>query len=106
SHSRLIWRPPRSPLFPYTTLFRSADRVLWRGVASGGLGDGGRRFVALLGGYGGRDHGGGGARRGHGGEAGRVRVLVGEDLGWAGSEAHTSELQSLRHPVLRLLLEI
>src|SRR3712207_8483022 len=26
----MIRRPPRSTLFPYTTLFRSAERVLWR----------------------------------------------------------------------------
>src|SRR5688500_19214947 len=25
----MIRRPPRSPLFPYTTLFRSGQRVLW-----------------------------------------------------------------------------
>src|SRR2546428_2704778 len=29
----MIRRPPRSTLFPYTTLFRSADR--WRGISVG-----------------------------------------------------------------------
>src|SRR2546422_8105210 len=35
----MIRRPPRSTLFPYTTLFRSHGR---RGAARGGGGDGGR----------------------------------------------------------------
>src|SRR3989442_10116832 len=71
----MIRRPPRSTLFPYTTLFRSrCDRQSRR--------EGGRRprlgAVALLAGRGG-DH---------------VR-----------SEEHTSELQSRPHLVCRLLLE-
>src|SRR5205085_10791615 len=28
-------RPPISPLFPYTTLFRSSVRVVWKTVAAG-----------------------------------------------------------------------
>src|SRR5438045_4864764 len=74
----MIRRPPRSTLFPYTTLFRSEEihlhgviddqvdrhlRVDVRGIASRAR-DGGTR-----------------------------------------SEEHTSELQSLRHLVCRLLLE-
>src|ERR1039458_5446093 len=62
----MIRRPPRSTLFPYTTLFRSARR--WR------------RW------------------RPHGGSAPAGRGS------WR-SEEHTSELQSLRHLVCRLLLE-
>src|SRR5262245_65521293 len=65
----MIRRPPRSTLFPYTTLFRSPAR--------GPV----RRGRDLL-----RDAGG----------APRVRGR---------SEEHTSELQSLRHLVCRLLLE-
>src|SRR2546429_6468474 len=81
----MIRRPPRSTLFPYTTLFRSLaledvplgepDRALdvrWRqhlGVQDGGL------------------------------EVGRV-FAQGER-----SEEHTSELQSRLHLVCRLLLE-
>src|SRR2546425_3449828 len=74
----MIRRPPRSTLFPYTTLFRSpprargpradraptARRAAWRGA------------------------------RGRGGPASSPR-----------SEEHTSELQSLAYLVCRLLLE-
>src|SRR5947199_10597425 len=66
----LLRRPPRSTLFPYTTLFRS-DR------AAAGY----RR---------------GPPRRGRGGPRLAARRR---------SEEHTSELQSLRHLVCRLLLE-
>src|SRR2546426_12554486 len=43
----MIRRPPRSPLFPYTTLFRSLITPLPRGarvgaIGSGRLGEGGR----------------------------------------------------------------
>src|SRR5262247_4628491 len=64
----MIRRPPRSTLFPYTTLFRSAPCT-----------------SALL-----------------------VKALprpVSPSSVWARSEEHTSELQSLRHLVCRLLLE-
>src|SRR5947199_1242240 len=63
----MIRRPPRSTLFPYTTLFRShmrGDTTLWVPGSD------------------------------HAGIATQVR-----------SEEHTSELQSLRHLVCRLLLE-
>src|SRR5260221_6789750 len=79
----MIRRPPRSTLFPYTTLFRShllhggeemqADEVLWPRACLGQAGD--RQG------------------RGVGGED-RVR-----------SEEHTSELQSHSDLVCRLLLE-
>src|SRR5258705_8915112 len=67
----MIRRPPRSTLFPYTTLFRSG--LQGRGQQ--------RRLSA--------DHL---RRRRRSAGAGR-------------SEEHTSELQSLRHLVCRLLLE-
>src|SRR5258705_4783047 len=65
----MIRRPPRSTLFPYTTLFRSYRRPVdaFLGMASGA-------FAAAV------------------------------PQGWR-SEEHTSELQSLRHLVCRLLLE-
>src|SRR2546422_8835232 len=39
----MIRRPPRSTLFPYTTLFRSRARFVARQQAAGGLDDSGRR---------------------------------------------------------------
>src|SRR3712207_7199370 len=87
----MIRRPPRSTLFPYTTLFRSP----------------GRRA----------DHRGGGARR-RGNRAGdaereggpRAHQRHGRDARDAPacarrSEEHTSELQSRQYLVCRLLLE-
>src|SRR2546429_1009658 len=85
----MIRRPPRSTLFPYTTLFRSADRrpsVRKRDVD--------RRW---------RDEGDEGRR------IDRFRhELTGDPapaLGNSRSEEHTSELQSRLHLVCRLLLE-
>src|SRR5947209_11681816 len=75
----MIRRPPRSTLFPYTTLFRShvaerddpgtRRRLLFRGVVAGGHA---ARCVAA---------------------------------GYDRSEEHTSELQSRQYLVCRLLLE-
>src|SRR2546425_8502501 len=83
----MIRRPPRSTLFPYTTLFRSRGRrVRWA--------------LQLPHRWSGRGRGdrAGGAGRGRGGacHGGRRR---------ARSEEHTSELQSLAYLVCRLLLE-
>src|SRR2546422_2602871 len=84
----MIRRPPRSTLFPYTTLFRS----------------GRQRIVALA------DWGGGCVVR-------EAKALVPSVCVWASpqklpqkvrcerSEEHTSELQSRLHLVCRLLLE-
>src|SRR2546430_8755102 len=77
----MIRRPPRSTLFPYTTLFRS-DRLPGLGVAVGGLGV--RKRANLV-------------------EAGDVGA--GKAVGLARSEEHTSELQSQSNLVCRLLLE-
>src|SRR2546422_6065135 len=86
----MIRRPPRSTLFPYTTLFRS--RRARRGYCPPGL-LGLRRSCtgARL-----RDPRGELPRRPrhHGWKVGRLR-----------SEEHTSELQSRLHLVCRLLLE-
>src|SRR2546422_5275070 len=72
----MIRRPPRSTLFPYTTLFRSliglAQTLYWKGQP--GLAEA---------------------------YAARARALAPEDR----SEEHTSELQSRLHLVCRLLLE-
>src|SRR3712207_7622206 len=76
----MIRRPPRSTLFPYTTLFRS-------GVAGGVFGVSG--VCGVVG----------------GGEP----PYVASDEVWASpdtrSEEHTSELQSRQYLVCRLLLE-
>src|SRR3712207_7314586 len=82
----MIRRPPRSTLFPYTTLFRS-------GRAGGGP-ERGRAHGAAV----------------HAADAGGA--AVGERAGAAHrpdrprrSEEHTSELQSRQYLVCRLLLE-
>src|SRR5687767_15223811 len=77
----MIRRPPRSTLFPYTTLFRSAGE---RMVV---VHDAARRGSGRL------------ARHPHHG-----RASVGHH-GRGRSEEHTSELQSLAYLVCRLLLE-
>src|SRR5205823_13922837 len=90
----MIRRPPRSTLFPYTTLFRS--------VKDGGSGlrkavedlawsvseaiDEGTNILVL-------------SDRGHDEEYAPIPALL------ARSEEHTSELQSLAYLVCRLLLE-
>src|SRR5258705_7071116 len=76
----MIRRPPRSTLFPYTTLFRSSFVAIAKGDVS-------PQHWFLL---------------------GRSLTPVGGGaalVSWSRSEEHTSELQSLRHLVCRLLLE-
>src|SRR3712207_8714944 len=89
----MIRRPPRSTLFPYTTLFRSARRARttasarprWRtasgrGTSSGPPAPGDRR------------------------QRGRRQVDADRAVA-VRSEEHTSELQSRQYLVCRLLLE-
>src|SRR5258707_11033083 len=84
----MIRRPPRSTLFPYTTLFRSVD---------GRVASVHRRAGA--------------ARRGQPPARGRParavtpRFAADRTGGEARSEEHTSELQSRQYLVCRLLLE-
>src|SRR5438876_8334510 len=76
----MIRRPPRSTLFPYTTLFRSRLRLF----PVPGIGAGQVRFANAVGAKGAQ--------------------MV--DVRWVSrSEEHTSELQSPVHLVCRLLLE-
>src|SRR5687767_15433412 len=94
----MIRRPPRSTLFPYTTLFRSDLEPL--GVLDeGGVGGGRlleqRRPLAA-----GVAEAADPQRRGQ--RAGRP---VPHRVGHGRSEEHTSELQSLAYLVCRLLLE-
>src|SRR2546427_10246714 len=75
----MIRRPPRSTLFPYTTLFRSSGRST------------GRRRIGI---WRSRPRIGGGTR-----SRGSPRKIARR------SEEHTSELQSQSNLVCRLLLE-
>src|SRR3712207_7231511 len=84
----MIRRPPRSTLFPYTTLFRSEGR------AKDHVPHHVERRLEVLGQEAGVEHGVLLARR---------RVLLGADA--LRSEEHTSELQSRQYLVCRLLLE-
>src|SRR5256885_12578187 len=90
----MIRRPPRSTLFPYTTLFRSV--IAHRGVALG-AGRRGRNVVRGLGvtGLVGRE----------GGRCRVAAVAVPARGMVPRSEEHTSELQSPCNLVCRLLLE-
>src|SRR3712207_7529760 len=92
----MIRRPPRSTLFPYTTLFRSPARA--GGVNGGGVRSvrPGRRLLALRRRQAAPRRGAVVfGRAGHRAARGRVRR----------SEEHTSELQSRQYLVCRLLLE-
>src|SRR3712207_6985853 len=89
----MIRRPPRSTLFPYTTLFRSASRVLAEPQHERVAGQRSVREIedprsAVL-------------------RAAVVRLVEPEDLAVPveRSEEHTSELQSRQYLVCRLLLE-
>src|SRR3712207_7077608 len=96
----MIRRPPRSTLFPYTTLFRSPARKNRR-APEGTAGRTGRRELfgglrPLLGPQELRAAGEEARGRAHGRDAEPPR---------ARSEEHTSELQSRQYLVCRLLLE-
>src|SRR3712207_8137234 len=86
----MIRRPPRSTLFPYTTLFRSL------GVAQVAEEGRQRRQLGQLGELG-----------GHGVQGVEVRPRAGgaDPRGAGRSGEHTSELQSRQYIVCRLLLE-
>src|SRR2546422_8009538 len=93
----MIRRPPRSTLFPYTTLFRSMGNVgssvavgatigiLFWFILSGrmSIGAGAAAAIAIV----------------------QLGGMPGSRSGRARSEEHTSELQSRIHLVCRLLLE-
>src|SRR2546430_12952678 len=81
----MIRRPPRSTLFPYTTLFRSESRFFafrWFNRAMSGTRKRYHRAVCWL--------------------LGHLKLM---GLAFLRSEEHTSELQSQSNLVCRLLLE-
>src|SRR3712207_8409964 len=89
----MIRRPPRSTLFPYTTLFRSVGAagichrldVGHRQIRVAGAGSG----VVIV-----------------NGQCQLIAAIIGAaDRGTERSEEHTSELQSRQYLVCRLLLE-
>src|SRR5256885_5702797 len=84
----MIRRPPRSTLFPYTTLFRSIE-------VAGELSRAGRRIGDLP--PDGKHHGPT--------DEGKQREEGEDPLSQRRSEEHTSELQSPCNLVCRLLLE-
>src|SRR2546421_4614227 len=88
----MIRRPPRSTLFPYTTLFRS-DQLFPTGERQGRMlrrarGRQRRRLLCRR-------------RSRQGARCCRLRLFIGAER----SEEHTSELQSRSDLVCRLLLE-
>src|SRR3712207_7810600 len=100
----MIRRPPRSTLFPYTTLFRSPHRLAARPLPGGAPV---LRAAAAAGGPGTAGGGDpdGGLHPGRGGAAGDgERHDVAPATGRGRSEEHTSELQSRQYLVCRLLL--
>src|SRR3712207_7658960 len=83
----MIRRPPRSTLFPYTTLFRSHGTPPQCGLISSAMSASRIRTNKTL------------------GHRSRARELNHSAAGLARSEEHTSELQSRQYLVCRLLLE-
>src|SRR2546429_4884650 len=89
----MIRRPPRSTLFPYTTLFRSHAQSRMRSRRAGFMA---RRLLGIV------------VRDFFLAQAAAPRVVAGVNqypVGPGRSEEHTSELQSRLHLVCRLLLE-
>src|SRR2546425_4184766 len=96
----MIRRPPRSTLFPYTTLFRSVNDTGPESsgpAAAAGGGEAGLRPVYMP------------PQEGRGREKRYLILAEGYSqdphYGKTRSEEHTSELQSLAYLVCRLLLE-
>src|SRR5688572_32736593 len=89
----MMRRPPRSTLFPYTTLFRSSDVPQFARA----------RAMAVGLSQGRRQGRGGGPPEARGGL--RRAASRAESRGRPRSEEHTSELQSQSNLVCRLLLE-
>src|SRR3712207_7768835 len=86
----MIRLPPRSTLFPYTTLFRSDALAPYDAWATGlRRAETHNRVIAPVIGW----------------DAKKGKVKVSPLARWSRSEEHTSELQSRQYLVCRLLLE-
>src|SRR3712207_8269887 len=85
----MIRRPPRSTLFPYTTLFRSLAEQACVGIAAGLAYDGNIPVVSGMLPF----------------LSMRALEQIRTDVAYPRSEEHTSELQSRQYLVCRLLLE-
>src|SRR3712207_8733904 len=83
----MIRRPPRSTLFPYTTLFRSGQLAVIAMLGAAGFGG----WYAYKG--------------GHLANVPVIGAYVSQPAPQQRSEEHTSELQSRQYLVCRLLLE-
>src|SRR3712207_8340925 len=92
----MIRRPPRSTLFPYTTLFRSSVALH---AHRAGIGDDDLVQVGVV------ALGGGRQREVAGWDVACRQGEDGDALVALRSEEHTSELQSRQYLVCRLLLE-
>src|SRR2546422_2441432 len=90
----MIRRPPRSTLFPYTTLFRSKADLFWRRDGSGDT------YVWFMNGLAIAS-----STPGFAVADPNWKVEGVGDFNGDRSEEHTSELQSRLHLVCRLLLE-
>src|SRR3712207_7425783 len=96
----MIRRPPRSTLFPYTTLFRSTHAQGCVSVVGVPVDRAGPREDER-----GRMRSGPGRQGERAAEAQRARGNRDLELAPPRSEEHTSELQSRQYLVCRLLLE-
>src|SRR3712207_6968699 len=83
----MIRRPPRSTLFPYTTLFRSGDAT-GHGLKAGSVVTATKSLFNAF-----------------AGESDIARIFQQTSAALKRSEEHTSELQSRQYLVCRLLLE-
>src|SRR3712207_7333149 len=90
----MIRRPPRSTLFPYTTLFRSFTMVFGRAAGHATVIEAGLRFIQNPGEV---------PRQLPSSTVAAEILRDGQEL--IRSEEHTSELQSRQYLVCRLLLE-